>query len=77
MPQHEFIWTDEIIEHILDNDVTVAEFEEIVRHPDSHGYSRSTGLPCCFGYANDGRYLICVYKKNDALFVEPVTAYEV
>ena len=51
--------------------------EDIVRNPERGDYSRSTGRPCSFGYSNDGRYLICVYKEIDDLYVEPVTAYEV
>ncbi|MBT4865214.1 MAG: hypothetical protein HON53_08865 [Planctomycetaceae bacterium] len=77
VPHYEFIWTNKIIEHITDNDVTIEEFEDIVRNPEREDSSRSTGLPCSFGYANDGRYLICIYKNIDELHVEPVTAYEV
>ena len=35
------------------------------------------GLPCVFGYTEDGRYLIVVYEELDVVTILPVTAYEV
>jgi hypothetical protein len=77
MAYYEFLWTDEIIEHLAEHGVTADEFEEIVKFPDTRGMSRSSGRPCCWGDTPDGRLLICVYEKLDELTVLPVTAYEV
>jgi hypothetical protein len=51
--------------------------EHVLANPDSEGVSRSSGLPCVFGYAPDGRYIIVVYEQIDADTIYPVTAYEV
>ena len=77
MAYHEFLWTDEIIEHLAEHGVTPQDFEEVVDSPDLRGISRSSGRPCCWGQAADGRFLICVYEMIDDLTVLPVTAYEV
>ena len=39
--------------------------------------SRSSGLPCVFGYTPDGTYIIVVYELLDADTLYPVTAYAV
>jgi hypothetical protein len=77
MPRYFFIWTQEIIDHLLEHDVTTDDFEEIVSNPVSEDVSRSTGNPLAFGYAADRRYLCCVFKRLDEDTIEPVTAYEV
>jgi len=77
VPHYEFIWTQEITEHLADNDITPEEFEDVVRNPQSVGTSDSTGRLCSFGYANDGRYIICIYENVDDLQILPVTAFEV
>jgi hypothetical protein len=77
MACHEFLWTDEIIEHLAQHGVTPEDFEEIVNFPDLRGTSRSSGRPCCWGELPDGRFLICVYEKLDDLTLLPVTAYQV
>jgi len=74
---YEFIWTDEIIDHLAEHGVTPAEFEDIVKFPEARGNSRATGRPCCWGETPDGRFLICVYERIDDLTVLPITAYEV
>jgi hypothetical protein len=77
MPYYEFIWTDEIITHLAEHGVGQHEFEAVVSNPRRVGMSRSTGRPCCWGEAADGRELFCVYELLDDLTVIPVTAYEV
>jgi hypothetical protein len=72
-----FLWTDEIVEHIAEHDVTQAEFESVVCNPIRRGISRSSGLPAAWGYSEDGRYIIAVYEEIDELTILPVTAYEV
>jgi hypothetical protein len=73
----DFIWTDEIVEHLAEHGVSQDDFERVVSRPDSKGVSRSTGLPCAWGYTEDGRYIIAVYEEIDDTTVLPVTAYEV
>jgi hypothetical protein len=77
MPLFEFFWTDEIVQHLAENDVTPEDFERIVNFPDRRGTSRSSGRRCCWGQTMDGRLLICIYEKLDELTVLPVTAYAV
>ncbi len=77
MPYFQFIWTDEAIEHIGEHDISSEDFENVVRHPVGIGRSRSSDLLIAFGYTEDGRYIIAVYKLLDEITVFPVTAYEV
>lgn len=77
MPYFEFVWTDEIVEHLAEHDVTPDEFEEVVSHPAHTEVSRSSGRPCCWGETAAGRRLFCVYEFADDTTIIPVTAYEV
>lgn len=76
MPYYEFSWTDEIIEHLAEHDVSPEDFQEVVMAPDETSLSRSTGRPCCWGETADGRSLFCVYEFLDSMTIVPVTAYE-
>lgn len=77
MPYCEFVWTDEIIEHLGEHGISPEDFEDVVFAPVSTGKSRSSGLPAAFGFTADGRYFIAVYELLDETTVLPVTAYEV
>jgi len=77
MPYRNFQWTDEAIEHLAEHGVTQDDFEQVVCHPDSKGFSRSSRLPAAWGYTDDDRYIMAVYEELDELTVRPVTAYEV
>jgi len=77
MPPYEFLWTDEIIEHLAEHGVAPGEFQHVVNSPVLRGSSRSSGRPCCWGETPAGRFLICVYEMLDELTILPVTAYEV
>ena len=77
MPIYLFIWTDENVQHLADNGVTLEEFEQVVSDPDRVEPSRSTGRPIAFGYTASGKYLACVYEPIDETTVYPITAYEV
>ena len=72
-----FIWTDEIVDHIGEHAISPDDFEHVVSHPVSRGFSRSTGLPVAWGHTADGRYIMAVYEQLDPLTILPVTAYEV
>ncbi len=76
MPYYEFSWTDEIIEHLAEHDVSPEDFQEVVMAPDETSLSRSSGRPCCWGETSEGRYLFCVYEFLDSITIVPVTAYE-
>lgn len=77
MPYFEFLWTDDLIQHIEEHDVSQDDFEHVVCNPVSKGYSRSSRLPASWGYAKDGRYIMVVYEILDLTTILPVTAYEV
>jgi hypothetical protein len=77
MPFLDFQWTDETVEHIAEHGISQEDFEQVVCHPDSKGFSRSSRLPAAWGYTADGRYLMAVYEELDGLTVVPVTAFEV
>jgi hypothetical protein len=76
----QIIWNDEPggnVEHIEEHGLTVDDVEHVLAKPDSEAVSQSSALPCVFGTAPDGRYIIVVYEAVDADTVYPVTAYEV
>jgi hypothetical protein len=77
MAYFRFQWTDEIVAHLLEHDVSRDDFESVVNYPERRGESRSTGRPCCWAETADGRYLLCVYEYLDELTILPITAYEV
>lgn len=77
MPYFEFVWTDEIVNHLTEHGVNQQEFEEVVSNPDRIGLSRSTGHPVCWGETAEGRRLFCVYDHLDDMTIIPVTAYDV
>ena len=72
-----FIWSDEIIAHIAQHDVTPDEFEYVVCHPMELGESDASGRPLAKGFTETGRWLVCIYElEGDGITVIPVTAYE-
>jgi hypothetical protein len=76
VPYYDFLWIDEIVEHLEQHGVSMADFERVVSHPDEIGESRSTGRPCCWGETADGRFLFCVFEKINPFTILPVTAFE-
>jgi hypothetical protein len=77
VPYFHFLWTEEIIAHLAEHDVSPDDFEMVVMNPVRIGKSRSSDDPIAWGYTEDGRYIIAVYQKIDFGTVMPVTAYEV
>ena len=77
MPYFDFLWTDENIEHVAEHGVSQDDFESVVCHPESKGFSRSSHLPAAWGYTADGRYIMAAYEELDEITIHPVTAYEV
>jgi hypothetical protein len=43
-------WTDEIIAHLAEQDVTPEDFEDVLDNPTKKGKSASSGRPCVWGY---------------------------
>jgi len=77
MPFYFYIWTDEIITHLADHDLTPEDFEFVLANPTDKGASNSSGLPAVWGYTEDGRFVIAIYRNLDDDTILPVTAYEV
>jgi len=77
MPTFDFLWTDEIVEHLAEHGISQDDFERVVCNPTSKGSSRSSGLTCVWGYIEDDHYILAVYEELDDLTILPVTAYEV
>ncbi len=77
MPLYFYVWTDEIIEHLAEHDLMPEDFEYVLANPREKGLSDSSGLPAVWGYTEDGRSIIAIYRELDAITIQPVTAYEV
>ena len=76
----QIIWNEEPngnIEHIEQHGLTTNDVEHVLAHPSSESVSRSSGLPCAFGFTPDGTYIIVIYELVDEATIYPVTAYEV
>jgi hypothetical protein len=74
------IWNEEPggnIEHIEAHGLTVDDVEHVLANYEDADVSRSSGLPCVFGYTPDGTYIIVVYELLDADTSYPITAYAV
>lgn len=64
------------VEHVEEHDLTTDDVDYVLENYESKGFSRSSGCPCIFGHAPDGRYIIVVYEERGDI-VYPKTAYEV
>jgi hypothetical protein len=76
----QIIWNDEPdgnVDHVFEHGLTPDDVEYVLDNPDSDGTSQSSGLPCVFGYTEDGRYIIVIYEEPDEGTIYPVTAYDV
>ena len=74
------IWDDGVdgnVQHVDEHDLTPADVEYVLQQATHEETSKSSGLPCVFGYTPDGEYIIVVFEWIDADTVLPVTAYEV
>ena len=77
MPHFEFVWFEEVVEHLAEHGIDCDDFEELVCWSKDRGFSRSSGLPAVWGWTRDGRHVMAVYEFIDAVTVKPVTAFEV
>ncbi|HTQ39617.1 MAG TPA: hypothetical protein VMJ32_11345 [Pirellulales bacterium] len=64
-------------QHILENDLTIDDVAYAVRNAVGYGSSRSSELPCLWGYTPDETYIIVIYQEIDEISVRIVTAYKV
>lgn len=65
------------VEHVEEHDLTTDDVDYVLSNHSSASSSRTTGRPCVFGFAPDGRYIVVIYEEIDDGTVLPVTAYEV
>lgn len=77
MPWYSFVWTDQIIEHLAEHDITPEDFENVVTDPIDYDRSRSSGRRAVWGYTLDGRLAFATYELIDEMTVVPVTCFEV
>jgi hypothetical protein len=77
MPLYFYVWTEEMIEHLAEHDLAPEDFEYVLANPTEKGVSDSSGLPAVWGYTEDGRFIIAIYRELDEITILPVTAYEV
>ncbi len=78
--REQIIWIDEPggnVAHIEEHGLTIEDVEAVLASPERRETSRSSGQPCVFGYACDGRYIFVVYERVDEDTIYPITAYEV
>jgi uncharacterized DUF497 family protein len=76
----QIIWNEEPggnVGHMEEHGLTVEDVEHVLAHPVVEEVSRSSGLPCVFGYTPDGIYVIVVYELIDEDTLYPTTSYEV
>jgi hypothetical protein len=64
------------VEHVEEHDLATDDVDHVLENHVSKSFSRSSGCPCVFGYAPDGRYIIVIYEEENGSVI-PVTAYEV
>ncbi|HYW79313.1 MAG TPA: hypothetical protein VE890_07025 [Thermoguttaceae bacterium] len=76
------LWDDEDdplgnVQHIAEHGLTISEVEAVLSDPDLTDRSKSSGLPCAFGFTPAGEYIIVVFETFDEDSIYPVTAYHV
>ena len=76
MPWFMFQWSDEIVEHLAEHDITPDDFEFVVCNPTIQTKSRSTGRHAIYGYTPDGRWVFASYELLDEFTILPVTCFE-
>jgi uncharacterized DUF497 family protein len=77
MKWSQIIWDDSNTEHVEEHELSIDDVDFVLDNYDSAGTSRSSGEPCVFGHAPDGRHIIVVYHEIDEETIRPVAAYEV
>jgi hypothetical protein len=57
LPYFDFFWTDEIIEHLAEHDITPQDFERVVMRPVDVDKSESSDRETAFGYTQDKGFI--------------------
>lgn len=65
------------VQHVEEHDLSIEDVESVLDNPTSSGTSRSSGLPCVWGFTQDNRYIFVVFEEVDHDTIRVVTAYEV
>ncbi len=65
------------VQHILENSLSTNDVVHVVRNALSHGTSRSSGLPCLWGYTPEDEYIIVIFQEIDEVSIRVITAYRV
>ena len=65
------------LHHIAEHGLDIEDIEEVLANPTSEGVSKSSGLPCVWGYSLEGVFIIVVYELIDEVTIRVVTAYDV
>ena len=65
------------MQHVLDHGLSVEDVGDVMANPTARGTSKSSGLPCAWGYTRDGTYVFVVYEQVEEDAARVVTAYEV
>jgi hypothetical protein len=76
VPWFLFQWSDDIIEHLAEHDITPDDFEYVVMNPVKQVRSRSSGRYAVYGYTPDGRWVFAAYDFLDEVTILPATCYE-
>jgi hypothetical protein len=76
VPWYLFLWSDEIIEHLAEHDISPEDFEFVVMNPVTQLKSRSSGRHAVYGYTPDGRWVFASYDMIDDATVIPATCFE-
>ena len=74
------LWDDEDdlrgnMQHVLDHGLSIEDVGDAMAHPAARGTSKSSGLPCVWGYTRDGTYAFVVYEQVEEDSARVVTAY--
>jgi hypothetical protein len=76
VPWYQVIWTDELIEHLAEHDISPDDFEYVIMNPVQQIQSRSSGRRAVYGYTPDGRWVFASYDIEDDFTVYPSTCFE-
>ena len=65
------------VQHVAEHGLDIEDVEEVLANPIAEGISRSSGLPCVWGYTLEDLHIIVIYEEIDQDAIRVITAYEV
>jgi uncharacterized DUF497 family protein len=77
MPYHEFFWTEEAVEKIIEHGLTIRDVEFVVLKASKPVVSNSSGRPAYIGRTTAGSLIIVVFEKIDDTQILVITAYPI